>query len=358
MKRLIISTDALKPALAKLNQAVNTKSVLPVLANILFKVSPNKAELIASDTELTIFYTVECESKESFEFMLPYEFLNKITALNKHCPITIDAGTKVKVTGPNDVYEVRIADKPEDFPKLPELPKKNSIEIGKEILDCLHTAVTTTSKSEDRKALMHVLLELKPATITIASSDGGYVVFSKEFKTEQQETEELLLSHKVIKALEGYTSAKILYHSKAIAFQCDNILIINSKPVSKFVDFRKVFPADWPANLKLNKYDLLQALDKCSLANDPIKQTKINLESKEEFELSAKDEMLNVNVKIPGSYSGEVKGTCVNSEKLLKLLNQIEEDEISFAIHDSQRAIILTTEDPGYKGLIMPIATK
>lgn len=359
MKKLIITTDTLKPALAKLSQAVNSKPTLPVLANILFKVTAGKAQLITTDLELTIFYDVVCESKEDFDFMLPFDFLSKITTLNKHCPLTIDAAVKsVKITGPNDVYDVKLSDKIDIFPKLPELPKKSTIDLDKDILNSLHIAASTTSKNELRPALQHVLLDLKPGSLTIASTDGGYVVYSKQFKNQQQETEEILLSQKVIKALEGYSDVRLFYHDKAFAFQTDNITIFSTKSTHKYVDFRTVFPQDWPANLKLNKYHLLEALDKCSLVNDQLKQANLNLENDASFELSAKDEMLNVNVKLEGSYSGKVKQTAVNSEKLLKLLNQIEEDEISFAVHDSQRAIIITTADEGYRGLIMPIANK
>jgi DNA polymerase III sliding clamp (beta) subunit (PCNA family) len=261
----------------------------------------------------------------------------------------------VKVTGPNYGYDFKV-EKVDTFPKLPELPKKNSVLLGKDILDCLHIATSTTGKNDKWPAQQHVLLELQTNKITVASTDGGYVVFYKEFNHEQAYEEQLLLSLKLIKALEGYIEVSLNFSPNSISFQSGDITIINTKSTHKFPAFRKVFPAEWPPNLKLKRTELLQALDRCALARDQLKQATINLENKQEFELSAKDEIINVNVKITGNYTGNVKSTSVNSEKLLKLINQVDVEEISFAIHDANKAIVLTTEDEGYCALIIPIA--
>jgi DNA polymerase III sliding clamp (beta) subunit (PCNA family) len=124
----------------------------------------------------------------------------------------------------------------------------------------------------------------------------------------------------------------------------------------KFVNFRQVFPQEWPANLEVNRYDLLRALDKCALSNDELHTTKIDLAEKE-IKFTADDSVIKINVAMAATYSGEVKEISINSEKLLKLLHQVEQTEIKLAIHDAKRAVIITADgDAGYKGMIMPIA--
>jgi DNA polymerase-3 subunit beta len=360
MKKLIISSDALKTALGKLSQAVDPKSILPVLKNLYCKVTAGQLQLTGSDTEITIVYKVECEAKEEFEFLLPYEFTSKIVALNKHCPLEIEVGKKVLLKGPNDAYELKVAEKLKDFPQVPEVPHLDSVEVMGDVIRCLHTALDTTGKVDNKPQLAFVLMELSPGKITVASTDGAYMVFSKEFEYDHQLTQELLLSQKVIKSLpaSGLQVLKIFYTEKAIRFESDNLTIINTRSEEKFVNFRKVFPEEWPANLNVNRYDLIQALVRCSLTDDQLHATKLNLVA-EEVKLAADDHMLQVNVAVPVAYSGTVTNAVINSEKLLKLLNQIEHDELTMAIHDSSRAIVLSTkDDAGYKGMIMPIASQ
>ena len=201
-----------------------------------------------------------------------------------------------------------------------------------------------------------MLLELKPGKICIASSDGSYSVYCNEFDNDQQEVEELLISSKAIKVLEGLNSVKMFYHKKAIGFENEELEVIITRSEDKFVDFRKVFPPDWPANTKVMKHELIEALGKCSLSSDLLKTTVFTLGEKQ-FDLMADDQYININVAMAADYTGDVKTIAINSDKLLKLLQQIEHSDIEMAIHDAKRAIVITCEsDPGYRGMLMPIA--
>ena len=359
MKKLTVKSNDFKIALAKLGQAVNPKSVLPILKNLLCKVSPDQMELIASNLEITIIYKLECSTNETFEFLIPYQTISDIISNNPFIPIEIEAGKKnIKVKAISDIYDIKIADKTTDFPAVPEIVRSNDIEIDIDILNCIHLALATTGVNEKRPQLVNVLLELSPGIITVASSDGAYMVYSKSFKSEQTQTQELLLSPLLIKVLKGINYVKAFYSEKNIGFESHNITIINVRSEEKFVNFRAIFPQDYPGNLKLNREALLQALNKCSLSTDRLHTTKINLESKDEVKLNASDEMINIDVVIPCQYNGTVTETAINSEKLLRILSQINSDDIILALHDAKRAIVITVlDDDGYKGMIMPIAT-
>ena len=359
MKEIIVPSNNLKAALAKLGQAVNPKSVLPVLKNLLCRVKPDQVELIASNLEITIMYKMDCDSKETFEFLIPYQTISDIISNNPFIPIEIEAGKKaVKVKAINDIYDIKIADKTTDFPAIPEILRNNDFDVDMIILNSIHLALATTGVNEKKPQLANVLMELSEGVITIASSDGAYMVYSKCFKSEQTQVQELLLSPLTIKVLKGINHVKAFYNEKNIGFESDNMTIINVRTEDKFVNFRRIFPDDYPVNLTLNKDNLLQALNKCSLSTDRLHTTKVNLETTGEVKLNASDEMINIDVVIPGTYSGTVTETAVNSEKLLRVLSQITNDEITLALHDSKKAIVITvSDDPGYKGVIMPIAT-
>ena len=360
MKKLIVPSNNLKVALAKVGQAINPKMFLPVLRNIYCRVTPNQLEMIGSNTEITIFYKLECEAKEEFEFLVPFEFLSKIIAITPGIiPIEIEVGKQVKIKGMTDVYEIKTSEKIKDLPKLPEVSKDNSFSILSDVIYNINQAVSTTGKGDTKPQLAHVLMELAPCKITIASSDGAYMVFSKEFEyPDQNQVAELLLSQKVIKVLHGSNKVDVFFNEKFIGFEDGDITIINVRSEEKFVNFRRVFPDQWPGNLTINRMNLVQVLEKCSLSTDQLHTTKIDLESKEEAKFNAEDEMVNINVSISYEYSGTVKQVSINAEKMLRLLNQISADDIQLAIHDSKRAIVITSEDePGYKGMIMPIAT-
>lgn len=357
MNKLIISSETLKPALAKLGQAIGKNTALPILENLYFKATPGFVDIIASNLEITIFYRVNDPTMtESFEFLVPFDFVNKIVAINRHCPLEFINGKVLKIKGPNDTYDIKAIAKVQDYPPLPEIPTGNAFEVDSQLLTTLKVALLTTSKQGGR--FPHVLMELAPEKVTIASTDGSFMCFSKEFSSTQQQTEELLLSHKVIKVLEGSDNAKLSYDTDRIVFVCGCITIINTRSTEKFPNFRAIFPPEWPGNLTLSKHELLEALGKCSLSKDPFMTTRLDFEKANEIRFSATDQYIDINVSIKGEYTGPVKYTAVGSDKLLQLLSQVEYGEITLAIHDSKRSIVVTSsEDEGYKALLMPLAT-
>lgn len=359
VNRFIIDSKALKPVLAKMGRIVNSSYVLPVLSNLYVKVTPGQAEFICTDTEITLYCRVLCESAETFELLIPYNFLSKIVALNPHCPLEISVGKQVTIKGPNDTYEIKASEKIEDYPKLQSLPRKNSVKINSAIMESLFTALSTTAKPAVSIRYSHVLLELRPKKVTVASSDGSYMVFSREFDDEQESTEDLLISQKVIATLEGCNFPQVFFHSKAIGFETPELTVVATRTEEKYANFRVIFPNDWNSNLITSRTELLEALGKCLLSSDQLHTTKVNLADNAQMVLSAEDNLVNIEVAIGCGYTGNVEETCINAEKLQRLLNQITAKEISIAIHDPRKAIVITSdEEPGYKGLIMPIANK
>ena len=358
MKKVIISSDSLKTALQKLSHAINVKAPLPILANIYCVVADGRMKMMATNTELSIEYELLVDAEEPFDFLLPFDFIHKIVSITRHMPISIEAGKKLKITCGEDVYEVKVAEKIEDLPKWPELPKKKSAVIDAAVISALSTALATVSNNDNKPALQKVLLEFLSGKVTVASTDGSYAVFSQEFDGSGfEEEEELLIGPKEIKVLQGELNVSVSFTQKLIGFKAPSTTIIVTRPQAAFPKFRQIFPDNWPVNLKVKKELLLEALEKCSLCQSQFKAADIDLSKKGKIKFTAKDHQVKVNVEVAGDYEGSVESTAINSERFLKVLGQIEQDEVGLAIHDGRRAIIITSENkPGYRGLIMPIA--
>lgn len=358
MKKLTINSEDLKATLSKLSHVVSNKHPLPVLSNVLCKVGENKVSFTGTNTEITISITTDCTNEEAFEFLLPFDFANKIVALHRHAPLDIAAGKKVKITAGNDVYELKVPEKLEDFPKVPNVPKTSAFKLYGLVLQSLNTALATVAGNNTKKpVLQNVLLSFTPGKTTVASSDGAYCVYAQETDSESDVTEDFLISQKVIKVLDLEQEITVCFNKNFIAFEMENLSVVNTRSAEKFVSFRDVFPAEWPANLKVDKKELEAALHKCGLTSDQLHAAKIDFTTKGSLQLTANDHVVKINLSIPGDYSGPVQNLSLNTEKLMNLLSQIGHDEIEMAIHDQSKAIVLTCQaQEGYRGLLMPIA--
>lgn len=362
MKKFIISTDRLKPILNKLAQAISKNSTLPILTNLYCKIGTNEVVFITSDLELTMLYKSEAETTGGkFEMLIPFDFFKKMVGLTKSAPLEIELkGRKGIIHGVNDVYELGTLDKPEDFPILPEMPKQNFISMNGTFIPWLNKALIAVSSDDTRPAMQKICLDIMDNGMTMVATDA-HILFTRSFEVESKTSEQLLISPKIAKALDGFTTTSIYWKKTHIGFQCDDITIIATRHEDKYPNYKAIIPS-FETNLLVDKDDLERALEKCNLNSDPLKLTILFLK-KTKGTLSFESFDLNLNrkidVDIPGSYTGDVETVSISSGKLLSLLSQVDYDKVRLAIQFKDKAILLTADnDKDYMGLIMPIDTE
>ena len=64
--KLTIKKDLLLDALNKVSKAISTKNLIPVLAGIKFELKKKKLTLTASDNDITIQTSIDCNDNDDF----------------------------------------------------------------------------------------------------------------------------------------------------------------------------------------------------------------------------------------------------------------------------------------------------
>lgn len=357
MKKVTLSTEALKPALKKLSLAVSSKPVIPALSSLYCKVYEKEVELITSDLELTIFYRVPAEAQQSFELLIPFDFLSKVVQLSGNQPLIIEhpSARTARIIAGGDIYEIKSLEKPADFPKIPELPKKNSFHLEASVLDRIRDSLSTAGKDELRPAMTRSCLDISEGMLTIVSTDA-HMLYRYQVPQVTRAPDQLLISAKMAKALSGLVNADISWHSTNIAFQSENITLIATRHEDKYPDYRVVIPDHQP-NLTIYRSDLISALEKVLLASEANCTLLLN-KAPGAIHVTAKDEDFGraVESSVDGRYTGKADLVVLNPEKLLTLLHQVEYEEIRLHIDTARRAVLLSSEtDENYLGMIMPL---
>lgn len=359
MKKFIISSDILKPALKKLGQAVNEKSLLPVLKNIYCKVTKDQLEMITTDRELTISIKCVVETKDEFEFLLPYDFMHKVTGEMKSEPFTIEhpSSRKAKIVGENDVFELNSLDKLEEYPNVPAIPKKGMFRLNDEFVKQLHRAMMTVSDDKMRNNLNKVCLDMKAKEAFLVSTDANFM-FRYRMPIESNEPLQLLLSPKTAKALEGMKDFEIAWTAKQVCFKADTTCIWSQRFEDKYPNYEAVIPS-YAANLELDKDQLTDALRKACLSSLGTKQTTLQLKKEAgriHFDVDDTEMSRKISVSIPGEYKGDAESVTINAKKLLIVLEQVDAKKVKLHIFRPEKAVVVSTaEDDNYLGLVMPL---
>lgn len=360
MKKLIISSDTLRPALKKLGQAINEKSVLPVTKNIYCKVTKNEIELITTDLELTISYKCACETgkDEPYELLIPYGWFSEVIGVIKNAPIVVEhpSARKLKLVCEEDTFESAL-DKIDDFPQLPAHPKKAMIILEENFADLLSTALKSCSKDELRPAMTRALFDVNNDQSFIVSTDE-YTMFRHAIKVDASEPKQIQFTPKMIRAIDGMEKAELSWNTKNVCIRNDKIAVWGRQYDDKYPNYSVIIPNYGPT-LLLDKSNLVDALHKAIISSGPRNQTTLLL-SKEKgavfFETEDVDNNRKNHVKVAGDYTGAVESISFSARKMLTVLDQVKCEKIRLHIHAISKPILLSTEeDTDHLGLLMPI---
>lgn len=359
MKKLITSTDALRPALKKLGQAVKSKPVTPALSNLYLKASAGLAVLTTSDLELTISYALPCECKDEFEMLIPFDFFSSLIGLLGGQPLTIEfhSTTRGTLIAQDETYTLKSLEKVQDFPASPGVPVKKKIDFDKPMMEWLERAMATVTKDELRPAMTQACLELDAAGMTIVSTDAHTLTRRFFEKPYSDSPESILIGPRVARALQGMETAVFSWRDNHIALVSDRLTVIQTRLDAKFPDYRVVIPNSEPT-LEIDRNGLLGALMKSSLVNSRHVDLRFPAGASDRFNISSSNEDLarGGEVTLCCKNTGKTEVISFNTEMLQRILSHIPFDLVRFHIDGPKRGVVITSEEePNYLGLIMPL---
>jgi DNA polymerase-3 subunit beta len=158
----------------------------------------------------------------------------------------------------------------------------------------------------------------------------------------------------VIKAIEDLESGELFWNDNTVVIEGENTTVLVTRGEYKFPNFRAIIPVDFPSNVTIKRDQLIQALEKCNINSNSLKQMDITLSKKGKVAFTAKDKEFGIDifVELDADYSGPVDSLKTSSEKMLKLMSQVSYEDIELAIHDKTKPILFRHKESGYLGLL------
>ena len=161
--KIQIQKDTLQKGIQIVQNIITTKSVLPILANILIEATKDKVRLTATDLDIGICVLLDAEIQEAGAITLPAKRFNDVVRELPEGEIGISVKKNNVVYIQLESCEFKLMGLPkEEFPKLPEFKDREVVEIEQVILkEMLQLTSFAISHEETRYVLNGLLFELK-----------------------------------------------------------------------------------------------------------------------------------------------------------------------------------------------------
>jgi DNA polymerase-3 subunit beta len=365
MKFSISRENFLQP-LQMVSGAVERRHTLPILSNVLIKVSENSLWLTGTDLEVELISNVTLTGNwEEGEITVPAKKLLDICrglAEGSNLDFHVD-GNKAMLRSGRSKYSLSTLSA-DDYPNLEDWQGELEFEISqsalKKLIDSTHFAM---AQQDVRYYLNGMSLETEENIIRTVATDGHRLALCRmSYSASVLPTRQVIIPRKGVLEISRLIGdddklLKIQIGSNHIRIFSTDFIFTSKLVDGRFPDYRRVLPKDGDKNIQSSKDVLKNAFSRASiLSNEKFKGVRLNL-SNGELKITANNpEQEEAEEIVDVDYQGDDLEIGFNVAYLIDVLNGLNSEQVKITLADSNSsALIEDAADDSALYVIMPM---
>ncbi len=370
-----IQQEEFQKALDMVVNVVPTKTPMPILTSVLMEVDDKRLTLSATNLENSIITgTNQLAVKSPGKVAVPAGKLVPFVRSLRPGKITVSTkGQDIQIVG----GKTRLTEKTmkaDEYPALKPLVEKNGFEVDGQILvDMINDTNYAVSRDETRPALMGILWEIRPDSLSLVATDAHRLALStRKMEWDAPGQKDLIvrtsgLRHlpRIVAAMEtgedGLRPVTVFMTDNQLSFRSGETILHVQILEGPFPDYHAVIPGDNDKHLTIDKASFIQAIRRVSITADRMSsQIRLGIEAGR-MELSARGtDGSQSEDEIEVAYDGEAMEIGFNYTYLQDILKNIRTDSVVLSLRDAQSAALIkpvseSGDETGVLCLLMPL---
>ena len=349
MKLTIQQTD-LNKALGIISSVVPGKTTMPVLTCIKLDAADDKLVLSATNLDISIVTTVSGVKVETpgSTAVPASKFVSFIRSLTAGEVVLQDkSGHFTIASGKASLSESSMP--ADDFPALPDLDQAKGFEVDSSALTTMIKSTSySVSKDETRPALMGILWEVKPTSLSMVATDAHRLAkIVRDMDWGVTEIENVITDTQgliqFVRLADGADKTTLYFGNKQLSFVIGDTVLHTRQLEGPFPDYTAVIPQANNLIATVDREAFVSTVRRVSITADRItNQIRLGIENGR-MELSAKGtDGSQAEDELPVSYEGEALEIGFNYNYLLDVLKNINTETIQLAVKDSNSAALIS----------------
>jgi len=340
----------LKPLLL-VSGAVERKSTLPILSNVLFEVSGQSLTLTATDLELEMvsYANIENNGDDGKVTIPARKLLDICKSLPDDSTIMFESnGDVMKISTGRSKYSLSTLSA-EDFPNIEEWKGDVEFRLRKsELLRLIESTHFSMANQDVRYYLNGMSIETEGNEIRSVATDGHRLAICKISNDSLElPTRQVIIPRKgileIIRLLDPVDDEIQVFLGSNHVRIIDTGYSFTSKLVDgRFPDYRRVLPRNGDKILETDKDQMRQVLSRASiLSNEKFKGVRLNF-SATELKITANNpeqEQAEEVIEIDFPYDEVEVG--FNVSYVLDVLNSIKDNRVKFTLADANSSVVI-----------------
>ncbi|MEP7705783.1 DNA polymerase III subunit beta [Paraglaciecola sp. 25GB23A] len=366
MKFSISRENFLQP-LQLVSGAVERRHTLPILSNILVKVSDSSLWLTGTDLEVELISNVTLTGAfTEGEITVPAKKLVDICkGLSDNSTIEFEVeGNKALIRSGRSKYSLSTLSAA-DYPNLEDWQGELEFEISqsslKRLIDSTHFCM---AQQDVRYYLNGMSLETEGTTIRTVATDGHRLALCRlEYTSSPLQNRQVIIPRKGVLEIsrlieDSDKRVKVQVGSNHIRIFSTDFIFTSKLVDGRFPDYRRVLPKDGDKKIESSKDVLKHAFSRASiLSNEKFKGVRLNLSSGELKITANNPEQEEAEEIVDVDYQGDHLEIGFNVAYLIDVMNGLTNcEQVKITLADSNSsALIEDASDDSALYVIMPM---
>jgi DNA polymerase-3 subunit beta len=367
MKIICFKENILK-AINSVVKGVPTRTTKPILEGILIQTNDNEIKLTTYDEEIGIEYIMKCDVKEQGSTVVNATMFSEIIRKLPDTEIYIGLNNKnlLEIECEGSLYKLATMN-PEEYPELPKIEIKNSIEIEQNTLkNMIRKTIFAVSTEEDKQIFTGCLFEVENNKLNLVALDGFRLALRSVFLNKNSNDFNAVIPGKTLNEvnkilLDSFDTVKIGISKNQALFEMDNCKIVTRILDGQFLNYKSVIPTTWETRMKVNKNSIQSSFERISLiaAATVEKEKKYPVKVSVDIgkvTISCANQTGDAKEEIYISTEGKNFETGFNPKYFLDALKAIDDEEVYIEFGTSvSPCLVKSVENDNYVYMILPI---
>ncbi|MBI4635142.1 MAG: DNA polymerase III subunit beta [Candidatus Rokubacteria bacterium] len=361
---VVLDRDGFLRGLQMVQNIVEPRQTLPILANVLLETEGESVRITATDLEVGARVSVPARVATKGAITVSARKLGEIV---KELPapslvLRVQENAFVSIRCGGVAYRL-VGLAPDDFPPVvPASPPRWIVFEAKTLKEMLAQTSFAISHDETRYALNGILFAFQGTEARLVATDGHRLALSTRSLRQGAEAVTGIVPRKavleVVRVLGASEEVEVAITENQFLLQMPNFVMTARLIEGQFPNYEAVVPRAQPAKLLISRAALMAALRRVSvMAEERNKLVKLGL-GPSSLKLSASSQELGeAEEEVEGQYAGaEPFMIGFNARYLLDALGALEKDPVVVELKDAlSPGVLKGAEEEGYCCVIMPM---
>ncbi len=359
---LVCERSKLLAAAQAAGEVAPTRPTRPIAKGVLFEVRKDSVELVATDYDAGIRYSLETKKKQGTgrAVVNAAQFLAVIRDLGEG-DVQLDiSAEKMVITCGGGRLSLPGMDE-SDFPEVSGIGTDKAVKLpAEDVVSMLDRVAYAAGQEESRYAINGVFVKLSKRDLQVVATDTRRLAMMhrkmpKDTKMERSAILPLKLVGMLKKLSAGQKELQMVLRDTEAVFGCGAAVLVGRLVEGTYPKYEEAIPKDCDKTVELPRDEFKVALKQMmNFTTDDTRAVSIQ-PKKGKVVLEAKAaERGEASIVLESSYKGPDIEVAFNPQYLMDALSKLERNAVELQLKDSSRPVVIS-EGKEYLSLIMPV---